>query len=62
MSEMDYIKSLIKTLDSWEGHDGPKDHIDADEILLAALKLLDGQDVVDAYLALRKRCGGFWYA
>jgi hypothetical protein len=63
LMDADYvIKSLIKTLDSWEGHDGPKDHLDADDILLAALASLGGQDVVDAYLALRKRCGAAWYA
>jgi hypothetical protein len=59
---MDYIKELIKKLDATEGDDPESAHDVADEILLAALKLLDGQDVVDAYLALQKRCGGFWYA
>ena len=61
-SETDHIKALIEILNSWAGHDGSKDHADADDILLNALFLLGGQDVIDAYLALRKRCGAAWYA
>ena len=58
----DYIKGLVEQLNQIGSHDGVEAHLTADDILLAALKLLDGQDIIDAYVALRKRCGGFWYA
>lgn len=37
-------------------------HVESDEILLALLRELGCQRVVDAYHSVEESCDGFWYA
>jgi hypothetical protein len=62
MAKINYLNALVEKLDGIRGDDAECAHAEADDILLAALKLLDGQEIIDAYERLNKRCKGFWYA
>lgn len=55
------IDEVITRLNAVTGADQEDAHIEADRLLLDALLLLGGSEVVSAYQAARERVG-FWYA
>jgi hypothetical protein len=61
------IKDVIESLESIRPHvvdgiDKQDAHEYADLLLLNALRIAGRQDVVDAYLEVKRRFDGFWYA
>lgn len=52
----------IKKLSAVEADDTEVAHIEADELLLQFLFDCGHQDVAEAYMAVKSRCNGFWYA
>jgi len=59
------IEDVIDGLRSIQPHSDVEKgdaHEYADLLLLDALRIADRQDVVDAYLDVKQRFDGFWYA
>lgn len=55
-------KEIIEELNAMTNlGDNERDHGDADDLLLVALRSYGADDIVNAYIQARDRCG-FWYA
>ena len=55
-------EEAIKELNSINAGDTELAHVDADNVLINFLLSNGYEDIIQAYVEVDKRCGGFWFA